>query len=94
MNPISFQQTIDLYLRRWNPTLRPSTILNKRGLLKQFTAYLREHFPEVQSFSQVQRTPHIDGWLEHILYMKPISRNCAIRTLCLFFEDLIHWQWE
>jgi len=93
MNLIPFQQTIDLYLRRWNPTLRPSTILNKRGLLKQFTAYLREHYPAVQSFSQVQRTPHIDGWLEHLLYMKPISRNCAIRTLRLFFEDLIHWQW-
>ena len=93
MNLIPFQQTIDLYLRRWNPTLRPSTILNKRGLLKHFTAYLREHFPDVQSFSQVQRTPHIDGWLEHLLYMKPISRNCAIRTLRLFFEDLIHWQW-
>ena len=88
-----FQQTIDLYLRRWNPTLRPSTMLNKRGLLKHFTAYLREHFPELQSFSQVQRHPHIDGWLEHILYMKPSSRNCAIRTLRLFFEDLIHWQW-
>jgi integrase len=93
MNPSPFQQTIDLYLRRWNPTLRPSSILNKRSLLKQFTAYLRDHYPEVQSFSQLQRTPHIDGWLEHILYMKPISRNCAIRTLRLFFEDLIHWQW-
>ena len=90
---IPFQQTIDLYLRRWNPTLRPSTILGKRGILKLFTAYLRDHYPDVQSFSQLQRTPHIDGWLEHILYTKPISRNCSIRTLRLFFEDLIHWQW-
>jgi len=90
---IPFQQTIDLYLRRWNPTLRPSTMLNKRGLLNHFTRYLREHYPEVQSFSQLQRHPHIDGWREYLLYMKPVSRNAAIRTLRLFFEDLIHWQW-
>ena len=93
MNNIPFQQTIDLYLRRWNPTLRPSTIINKRGILKNFAAYISEHYPDVQSFSHLQRTPHIDGWLEHILYMKIISRNASIRCLRLFFEDLIHWQW-
>jgi integrase len=93
MIPIPFQQTIERYLRRWRPTLRPNTMINKRGLLKLFTAYLREHHPEVQSFSQLQRQPHIDGWIEHILYMKPVSRNNRIRTLRLFFEDLIHWQW-
>ena len=90
---IPFQQTIERYLRRWRPTLRPTTMLNKRSLLTRFTAYLHEHHPEVESFSQLQRYPHIEGWLEHILYMKPISRNGAIRTLKLFFEDLIHWQW-
>jgi len=93
MTPIPFQQTIDLYLRRWNPTLRPSTIQNKRGLLNRFVAYLREHYPQVQSFSQVQRHPHVDGWLEHTLYLKAAVRNAAIRTLRLFFEDLIQWQW-
>lgn len=90
---IPFQQTIERYLRRWRPTLRPSTMVNKRGLLTRFTAYLHEHYPDVQSFSQLQRYPHIEGWLEHILYMKPVSRNAVIRTLKLFFEDLIHWQW-
>ncbi|MFC1453324.1 tyrosine-type recombinase/integrase [Verrucomicrobiota bacterium] len=90
---IPFQQTIERYLRRWRPTLRPSTMVNKRGLLNRFTAYLSEHHPDVQSFSQLQRYPHIEGWLEYIMYMKPTSRNASIRTLKLFFEDLIHWQW-
>lgn len=90
---IPFQQTVDRYLRRWRPTLRPSTMVNKRSLLKQFIAYLHEHHSEVESFSQLQRYPHIEGWLEYILYMKPVSRNAKIRTLKLFFEDLIHWQW-
>jgi site-specific recombinase XerD len=90
---IPFQQTIERYLRRWRPTLRPSTMVNKRSLLIRFTAYLHEHHPDVQSFSQLERYPHIEGWREHLLYMKPVSRNAAIRTLKLFFEDLIHWQW-
>ena len=90
---IPFQQTVDRYLRRWSPTLRPATMVNKRSLLKHFIAYLRENHHEVESFSQLQRYPHIEGWLEHILYMKSSSRNAKIRTIKLFFEDLIHWQW-
>jgi len=93
MKLIPFQQTIDHYLRRWNPTLRPSTIIGKRYVLTGFAAYLRKHDPQLQSFSQIQRSPHIDGWLEHLLYMKPSSRNITIRMVRLFFEDLIHWQW-
>lgn len=90
---IPFQQTIERYLRRWHPTLRPSTMLGKRGLLKRFAAYLHAYHPEVQSFSQLQRHPHVEGWLQHILYMKPSSRNNAICSLRVFFEDVIHWQW-
>jgi len=89
----TFEQTLERYLQRWRPTLRPSTLLNKRSVLRNLTAYLNEHHPDVHSFSQLQRRPHIEGWLEHILYLKPSSRNNQIRNLRLFFDDLIHWQW-
>jgi site-specific recombinase XerD len=88
-----FEPTVNRYLRRWRPTLRPATVLSKRSVLRNFTAYLREHHPDVRRFTQLQRQPHIEGWLEHILYLKPGSRNVVIRTLRLFFEDLIRWQW-
>jgi site-specific recombinase XerD len=89
----TFEQTLERYLQRWRPTLRPSTLLNKRGTLRNLTAYLREHHPDVHSFAQLQRQPHIEGWLEHILYLKSSSRNKNIRNLRLFFEDLIQWLW-
>jgi site-specific recombinase XerD len=89
----TFEQTIDRYIRRWRPTLRPDTVLNKRSVLLRFAAYLREHYPELSSFSQLQRQTHIEPWLEHILYLKSSSRNASIRTLRLFFEDLNRWQW-
>jgi len=89
----SFEPTIKRYLRRWRPTLQPATIQSKDGILHRFAAYLREHHPDVRRFSQLQRQPHIDGWIEHLLHLKPASRNVIIRNLRLFFEDLIRWQW-
>ncbi len=90
---VTLERTIKRYLRRWRPTLRPTTVLNKHYLLLSFAAYLREHHPDVRRFSQLQRQAHIEEWLEYILYLKPVSRNAFIRTLHLFFEDLIRWQW-
>jgi integrase len=88
-----FEPTIKRYLRRWRPTQRPATIKSKSGILRRFVAYLREHHPEVRRFSQLQRDPHIEGWLESMLHLHPVTRNTASRTLRLFCEDLNAWQW-
>jgi len=88
-----FEPTIKRYLRRWRATLRPTTIQTKGYRFRSFVAYLREHHPEVRRFSQLQRHPHIEAWLEHILYLKPASRNWDVRNLRIFFDDLIDWQW-
>jgi len=88
-----FEPTIERYLRRWRPTQRPATIHSKGSNLRRFVAYLREHYPQVRRFSQLQRQPHIEGWLEHMLHLHPATRNLAIRTLSLFCEDLNEWQW-
>ena len=88
-----FQPTIQRYLRRWRPTVRPATIQSKHYILHRFVTYLREHHPEVRHFNQIQRHPHIEGWIEQILGLKPVTRNNYIRSLRLFFEDIIRWQW-
>jgi len=88
-----FEPTIKRYLRRWRPTQRPSTIYSKSGILHRFVAYLHKNHPEVRRFSQLKRDPHIEDWLESMLYLSPVTRNLAIRTLRLFCEDLNAWQW-
>jgi len=88
-----FQPTIKRYLRRWRPTMRPATIQSKRYILDSFVAYLHQHHPQVRRFTQLQRHPHIEGWIEQFLCLKPITRNLYIRTMRLFFEDIIRWQW-
>ncbi len=89
----SLEQTAERYLQRWRPTLRPATIHGKKQALKNLMGYLREHHSEVHQFNQLQRGPHIEGWLEHLLYLKASSRITVIRILRLFFEDLVQWQW-
>ena len=88
-----FEPTIKRYLRRWRPTQRPSTIYSKSGILRRFVAYLHENHPEVRRFSQLKRDPHIEGWLESMLHLSPVTRNWAIRAIRLFCEDLNAWQW-
>jgi len=88
-----FEPTIRRYLRHWRATLRPSTLRSKGGITRRFVAYLQEHYPEVRHFSQLRRQPHIEGWLQHTLYLKAVTRNWYIRNLRLFFQDLIDWQW-
>jgi len=62
-------------------------------MLRRFAEHIQEQHPDIHQFSQLQRRPHIDDWLEYLLYLKAASRNTHIRTLRLFFEDLIRWQW-
>jgi site-specific recombinase XerD len=91
--PPNLEQTIECYLQRWAPTLRPNTLLSKRTALRSLTRYLHAEHPELQHWSQLQRVPHIEGWLQHILYLKASSRIVQIRNLRLFFDDLIGWDW-
>lgn len=67
----TFEQTLERYLQRWRPTLRPSTLLNKRSVLEIFTAYLCEHHPDVHSFSQLQRRPILDSTSTVRMPMRP-----------------------
>jgi site-specific recombinase XerD len=62
-------------------------------MLRSFAAYLREYHPQLRRFAQLERQAHIEPWLEHLLYLKPASRNGQVRNLRLFFKDLIAWQW-
>ena len=89
----SFEPTIKRYLRRWQSTLRPTTIESKGSLLRRFAAYLREHHPEVRGFNQLQRDPHIEDWLESRLIVAAVTRNWDIYNLRNFFADLIEWEW-
>jgi len=89
------EETTARYLKRYGTILHPSSVDEKRLAQQTMTQYLCRHHPEVSSWSELRRRPHIEGWLEYLhgLPLKPITRRMRICSLRLFFSDLVAWQW-
>lgn len=87
------ERTLERYLLQIRPLCAPGTIKTKRSVLRCFTRWLREHHPTLSSFQQLQRTTHIEPYLQHLLYLKPHSRISVLGRLRVFFEDLRTWDW-
>jgi len=45
-------------------TLRPATIKHYRYCANRFVRYIRNHYPELRTFAELRRNPHILGWLK------------------------------
>lgn len=89
------QQTVERYIRLCSQTLRPSSVCVKRGSLLGVVRFLRAHHPQIRSWAQLRRGPHIEGWLNHLhdLPLKANTRVLRIGDVGLFFDDLFRWQW-
>jgi len=89
----SLEETLDRYLLRVAPTLRPRTVESKRSVIRNLIGYLREHHAHIEHWQQLQRDPHIEGWLHSLLRYKPGTRDHQIRLVKRFCEDLFRWGW-
>jgi site-specific recombinase XerD len=73
-------------------TLRPSTIKYYRTQANGFLRYLHRNYPEIQSPGQLQRNPHILGWLRSLAEDHPPltnrSRRAALICMRRLFDDL------
>jgi integrase len=54
------------YCRKMTTVRRPGTINIYRRALFDFAWYIQTHFPTLQSYAELQRMPHITGWLQHV----------------------------
>lgn len=89
------QQPLDRYLTLCSQTLSHSTVRDKRHDIQELIQLLRSHHPEVRSWADVRRFPHIESWLKylHECPLKPKTRAARIGHLYRFFDDMIEWQW-
>ncbi|MEI6336650.1 MAG: tyrosine-type recombinase/integrase [Methylococcaceae bacterium] len=57
--------------------------------------FLRTHHPQIHSWAQLRRVPHIEDWLNylHDLPLKANTRLLRVGDVSLFFDDLFRWQW-
>jgi len=73
-------------------TLKPATIKYYRTQANGFLRYLHRDYPEIHSPGQLQRNPHILGWLRSLAEDHPPltnrSRRAALICVRRLFDDL------
>lgn len=77
-------------------TLTKTTVINYRTKILKFICFLNNHYPQVTSFSQLSRSPHMEHWLTHLAetYSKEDTRRAYIISIKRFLSDIYEWEWE
>ena len=95
--PNCWNKILKRYLGIRGEELHPSTLSAYRSSILPFLGFLSASFPEVDSLGGLQRSPHIQGWLEKLSKAKPPytdSTRCAhLRHLRRFLGDIRQWGW-
>lgn len=90
--PCQLDRILQEQLRVLGATLRPSTIQYYRTQANGFLRYLHRDYPEIHSPGQLQRNPHILGWLRSLAEDPPPltnrSRRAALICMRRLFDDL------
>lgn len=68
-------QSIKQQLKTLSVTLRPTTVAQYRTHAKGFLRYLQRNYPELEAPAQLQRDPHILGWLKSLAERTPPYAN-------------------
>ncbi|NTV42151.1 MAG: tyrosine-type recombinase/integrase [Syntrophobacteraceae bacterium] len=90
--PCELHRILQEQLRILGATLKPSTVGYYRAQANGFLRYLHRDYPEIHSPGQLQRNPHILGWLRSLAEDPPPltnrSRRAALICMRRLFDDL------
>ena len=92
--------TAERYCQLLGATLRLSTAAKYGFAIRAFLRFLDSRYPEVTTFSELRREPHIESWLVFLATKKPPykpgSREDLIRKIRRFLSDIGEegWQWQ
>ena len=77
------------YTKRYAMTRRPCTVVSLTSSVTSLITYIDEHYPpEVRSWSDLRRDPHIEGWLASFRDLQPATRVARIQYVRMFFADI------
>jgi site-specific recombinase XerD len=88
MSDETIKQVFEKYLQSLAVTRRPGTVGQYRITLRGFMAFLKAHYPEVRSLSQLRRDPHILEWLISLAQLRNCTRRHQIFDLRRCLRDL------
>jgi site-specific recombinase XerD len=88
MSDETIEQAFEKYLQSLAVTRRPGTVAQYRITFHGFIAFLKAHYPDVRTLSQIQRDPHILGWLLSLAQLRSCTRRHQIFDLRRCLRDL------
>jgi len=77
-------------------TLTMNTVANYKAQTSKFICFLNNNYPQITSFSQLKRSPHIEHWLTHLAetYSNAETRRAHIVSIRRFLNSIYDWGWE
>jgi site-specific recombinase XerD len=70
--------------------LHPDTVRHYRDTVRKFLTWLGARHPEVCSLDQLQRKPHILGWLAHLQSQTPRLMTASYINLLIHLRGIFH----
>lgn len=81
-----FEQAIDSI----GAALHPDTIRHYRGTARNFLTWLGAKYPDIRSLNQLQRNPHVLGWLAHLHSQSPPLATPSYINLLIHMRGIFH----
>ncbi len=93
----TFRRVLERYLEARSRELERQTIAHYRTHVNGLIEFLSVRYPEIDSPAQLERSPHIEGWLRKLKNRKPPytdgTRDQAIRHVRTFLRGIRAWDW-
>ena len=86
---LSLDQIFEAHLQTLALTLRPGTVRTSHIVARGFLGYLQAAFPEVRQLAQLQRDPHVLGWLRCLCQRKRPLRNSTRKSYVVRLRGLL-----
>jgi integrase len=81
-----FEQAIDSL----GAALHPDTVRHYRGTAHKFLTWLGAKYADVRSLNQLQRNPHVLGWLAHLHSQSPSLATASYINLLIHMRGIFH----
>ncbi len=83
---LCFEQAIDSL----GAALHPETVRHYRGTARNFLKWLGVRYPDIHLLNQLQRNPHVLGWLAHLHSQSPPLATPSYINLLIHMRGILY----
>jgi site-specific recombinase XerD len=88
--PHPLAQCFEQAINSLGAALHPDTVRHYRGTAHKFLTWLGAKYADVRSLNQLQRNPHVLGWLAHLHSQSPPLATASYINLLIHMRSILH----